>query len=170
MPPRNDADASSGALSRHAIDIDSAADDATAPPEDDLRHWISTALDRALADRAGPAEVSVRVVDADEIRTLNREYRHRDRPTNVLSFPVGEVPGLPQGEPVPLGDVVVCASVVADEAAEQGKAVADHWAHMIVHGVLHLLGHDHAEDAEARAMEGLERRILGEFGVADPYA
>jgi probable rRNA maturation factor len=113
--------------------------------------------------------VSVRVVDVDEMQTLNRDYRDKDKPTNVLSFPAGEIDGLPADEGSSLGDVVICAAIVRDEAAEQGKSLADHWGHMLVHGTLHLLGHDHLTDAEATEMEGLEVKILTSHGVADPY-
>jgi len=87
----------------------------------------------------------------------------------VLSFPVGAVTGLPADEPEPLGDIVVCAGVVRAEAAAQGKEAADHWAHMLVHGALHLLGYDHDTDAGAAAMESLETQVLSAHGVADPY-
>ena len=88
----------------------------------------------------------MRIVDAAEIHALNSDYRGKDKPTNVLSFPAGDVAGLPADMPVPLGDVVICASVVREEAAAQGKALDDHWAHMLVHGTLHLLGYDHETD------------------------
>jgi len=103
------------------------------------------------------------------MRGLNRDYRGKDKPTNVLSFPAGQVAGLPDAEPVPLGDIVVCADVVSDEAATQEKAPADHWAHMLVHGTLHLLGFDHEDETDAATMEALETRILAAGGVADPY-
>ncbi len=97
---------------------------------------------------------------------LNRRYRHRDYATNVLSFPVE----LPAGIATPLiGDLVICAPVVAREAAAQGKPARAHWAHLSVHGVLHLLGHDHIVEADATRMEALERRILATLGIADPY-
>ena len=149
------------------VDVQRACTDATVPADDVFRHWVERAIESAAAGRN--AEVSIRVVDVDEMRELNRTYRDRDRPTNVLSFPAGPVAGLPADEPTPLGDVVVCARVVADEAAEQDKPVADHWAHMLVHGTLHLLGFDHAVDEEAAAMEALEARILAAEGVPDPY-
>jgi probable rRNA maturation factor len=123
----------------------------------------------AAVGRDGDCTVSVRVVDEDEMHTLNRNFRDQDKPTNVLSFPAGEIAGLPASEMPILGDIVVCAGVVTREAAEQGKAVADHWGHMIVHGTLHLLGHDHKSAAEAAAMEGLERDILAGLGITDPY-
>ena len=118
---------------------------------------------------AGNLDVSIRVVTADEMRNLNRDDRGKDKATNVLSFPAGAVTGLPEEVPQLLGDIVVCAAVVADEAEAQGKAVQDHWAHMLVHGTLHLLGYDHLEDADAQKMESLEARILADQGVADPY-
>jgi probable rRNA maturation factor len=109
--------------------------------------------------------VCVRVVDREESRALNSRYRGMDKPTNVLSFPAQvDVPG----EHI-LGDVVVCAAVVCAEAADQGKAVRDHYAHMIVHGVLHLTGYDHVKARDAQLMESLEKKILERVGVADPY-
>ena len=119
--------------------------------------------------RSGATEISVRIVATDEIRALNRRYRDKDQPTNVLSFPVGDIAGLPDDVPEMLGDVVVCATVVSNEARAQGKAVADHWAHMLIHGTLHLLGYDHENDYQAREMELLEAGILAEYGIADPY-
>lgn len=130
-----------------------------------LRRWVAAAL--AGARRRKPAELSIRVVDADEGRALNRHYRGKDYATNVLSFAAE----LPPGIDLPLlGDLVICAPVVAREAAEQGKPERNHWAHLTVHGVLHLLGHDHIADADAERMEALERRILAKLGMPDPYA
>ncbi|WP_266181043.1 rRNA maturation RNase YbeY [Dyella humicola] len=134
------------------------------PAPSSFRRWTEAALRGAKRRKA--TELSIRIVDTDEGRTLNREYRGRDYATNVLSFPVE----LPPGVTLPLiGDMAICAPVVAREAAEQGKAARDHWAHMTVHGVLHLLGYDHIEDAEAEAMEALETRILAGLGIANPY-
>jgi len=113
--------------------------------------------------------MSVRLVNREEIRLLNRDYRQLDSATNVLSFPAGEISGLPTEVAQSLGDVVVCASVVSDEAAEQGKSVDAHWAHMLVHGTLHLLGYDHQTAADAAEMESLEARILKANGLTDPY-
>ncbi|ODU48187.1 rRNA maturation RNase YbeY [uncultured Aquimonas sp.] len=121
----------------------------------------------ALAGRREDGELSVRIVDADEGRALNRDYRDKDYATNVLSFPAE----LPPGVPLPiLGDLVLCAPVVAREAEEQGKPLKHHYAHMLVHGVLHLLGHDHMDEAEAEAMETIEREVLAGLGIPDPYA
>ncbi len=149
------------------VDVQNACDDDTAPEIPVVESWIVRAVRASGAD--GDAEVSVRIVDAAEIHALNSDYRGKDKPTNVLSFPAGDVAGLPADMPVPLGDVVICASVVREEAAAQGKAITDHWAHMLVHGTLHLLGYDHETETEAAEMEALETRILSEHGVADPY-
>jgi len=134
------------------------------PTSASFRQWVEAALRGAKRRKA--TELSIRIVDAKEGRTLNRDYRGKDYATNVLSFPVE----LPSGVKLPLiGDLVICAPVVAREAAEQGKQARDHWAHMTVHGVLHLLGYDHIEDDEAEAMEALETRILAGLGIDDPY-
>lgn len=152
------------------IEIQLVADDADEPPEPDtLTAWAHAAL--AAVDRAD-AMITIRVVGAAEGGALNRDYRGRDHPTNVLSFPFGELPpeGIAElGAPY-LGDLAICAPVVQREAAEQGKPAAAHWAHMVVHGVLHLAGYDHHDDAEAGAMEARERDILAELGFPDPYA
>ncbi|MDO1530198.1 rRNA maturation RNase YbeY [Fulvimonas sp. R45] len=135
------------------------------PAPASFRLWVSAALRGAR--RRKPAEVAIRIVDADEGRALNRDYRGRDYATNVLSFPAE----LPPGVNLPLiGDLAICAPVVVREAAEQHKRPRDHWAHLTVHGTLHLLGYDHIEEAEAEAMEALEARILAGLGIADPYA
>ena len=116
-------------------------------------------------------EVGIRLTDDAEQRALNRDYRGQDKPTNVLSFP-GVDPGMPRepGQPLLLGDVVVALETTVREADEFGRTVEAHLAHLIVHGVLHLLGHDHLDDAEAAAMEALETRVLAGLGYADPYA
>lgn len=114
-----------------------------------------------------PAGVVIRIVDAIESRTLNREFRRQDRPTNVLSFPYDVLPGVAIQH---AGDLVICAPVVAREAAEQGKPVLAHWAHMVVHGMLHLQGFDHLEDAQAERMEARETIILALLGFPAPYA
>ncbi len=150
------------------VEIQIACDDTDIPPEDDLSRWVSRALQ--AVGHSDSVEVTVRVVNAGEMQELNRDYREKDKPTNVLSFPSGQIEGLPLEAELPLGDIVVCASVVRDEALGQGKKLGDHWAHMIVHGSLHLLGYDHETDAEAEEMETLEARILGDHGIANPYA
>jgi probable rRNA maturation factor len=133
------------------------------PSEADIRAWVGAVLD----GRAEPLELTIRVVDEDEGRSLNATYRGRDYATNVLSFPFEAPPGLDL--PV-LGDIAICAPVVAAEAKEQGKTASAHWAHMVVHGTLHLLGYDHVEPADAEEMEALETSILGGLGFPAPYA
>ena len=151
----------------HTVDVQIASEADGIPSPDQIRRWVAYA---AAAEASAPAaEISVRVVDESEMQALNRDYRDQDRPTNVLSFPAGAVEGLPEDATRTLGDIVVCATIVEREAAEQSKALADHWGHMLVHGVLHLLGYDHMTGVEAEAMEGLERTILAGLGIADPY-
>ncbi|MGH8111959.1 MAG: rRNA maturation RNase YbeY [Rhodanobacteraceae bacterium] len=134
------------------------------PAPASFRRWVAAALRGAA--HAAPAELSIRVVGAHEGRTLNRRYRGKVRATNVLSFPAD----LPRGIDTPLlGDLVICAPVVAREAREQHKATRDHYAHLTVHGVLHLLGYDHQAERDAKSMETLETTILASLGIADPY-
>ena len=133
---------------------------AAVPDPQDFHRWATAAL------QGRHAELGIRVVDEDEGRRLNRRYRGRDKPTNVLSFPAD----LPPGVDLPLlGDLVICAPVVIREAGEQNKDVTAHWAHLTVHGVLHLLGHDHETSVEAGLMEAQERRVLAGLGFSDPY-
>ena len=120
----------------------------------------------AIASGHSGAGLVIRIVDEPESRALNRQFRGIDKPTNVLSFPF-EAP--PRVRSKHIGDLVVCAPVVEREAAEQGKPLEAHWAHMVVHGVLHLLGYDHQTDADAETMEGLEIAILGRLGFPNPY-
>ena len=129
-----------------------------------FRRWAQAALHGARHRK--PAELSIRIVGAHEGRSLNRQYRGKDYATNVLSFPVD----LPRGVASPLlGDLVICAPVVAREAREQGKSPRDHYAHLTVHGVLHLLGFDHQDERGATRMETLETRVLARLGISDPY-
>jgi len=117
------------------------------------------------------AELNILIVDAKEGRRFNRQFRGKDYATNVLSFAYEPLPGKssrPRSATL-LGDLVICAPVVAREAAEQDKRVRDHYAHLTIHGVLHLLGHDHQIEAEAQRMEALERKVLAGLGIADPY-
>ena len=104
------------------------------------------------------------------MRRINRDYRQRDKSTNVLSFPGGELSGLPADAAFPLGDIVFCPEVIAREAGEHGKALDSHWCHLCVHGALHLAGYDHTGAAEAERMEAIERRLLAGFGIPDPYS
>jgi len=142
-------------------------EDVTGIPEPEwIREWARMALEAA----PGPVpagELVVRVVEEEAIAALNQDFRGKEGPTNVLSFPAD----LPEGpwEPM-LGDVVICGEVVRREAADQGKAPEAHWAHMVVHGSLHLLGYDHEEPGEAEVMEDLERSVMARLGFGDPYA
>jgi probable rRNA maturation factor len=129
-----------------------------------FRQWVTAAL--AGARHASAVELSIRIVGSREGRSLNRQYRGRDYATNVLSFSA-ELP-TDIGSPL-LGDIVIAAPVVAREAREQDKSLRDHYAHLTVHGVLHLLGYDHQREREAAKMEQLETRILATLGIADPY-
>jgi len=139
-------------------------DNSELPTEEQLNLWATAAL-TSRTDIEEP-ELTVRIVDEEESQQLNFEYRGKDKPTNVLSFPFEA----PAHVPLPLlGDLIVCKQVVAREAVEQGKTSQAHWAHMIVHGCLHLLGYDHIEDEEAEEMEGIERIVLADLGFEDPY-
>lgn len=150
-----------------------------------LSQWAQSAFLRGKKNSSlklrAPLALTIRIVGTRESRILNRDWRDKDRPTNVLSFP-----GLPEVDApavgltqildvdgdgaLPLGDLAICAPVVAREAREQGKILHAHWAHMVVHGVLHLLGYDHENDRDADIMEGIETGILAGFGFGDPYA
>ena len=154
--------------SPRVIDVEIVSDDGTIPSIGEITDWVRRALD-AVPQPPQDAELAVRVVDAEEMRSLNCEHRQKDAPTNVLSFSVGEIQGLPAAAGNFLGDIVVCAPVVSREAAEQDKHLNDHWAHMLVHGTLHLLGYDHQIDSEAAKMEALEQRVLAQHGVPNPY-
>lgn len=151
------------------VDVQVACDDTDIPPHTEIHNWVEAAVQQSGRAASDGLEVAVRMVDAEEIQTLNKLYREQDKVTNVLSFPTGEIEGLPDEASRALGDVVVCASIVAAEASEQGKRLADHWAHMLVHGTLHLLGFDHETDAGAGEMEALESKILASQNVTDPY-
>lgn len=135
------------------------------PTQVDFEHWIATALEKA--GHAGDVELTLRIVDEAEGRALNAEWRGKEYATNVLSFPME----MPEHAGIPyLGDLVICAPVVAREAAAQDKAVAAHWAHLSIHGLLHLLGFDHETEAEAEQMEALEVQIVTSLGYPDPYS
>ena len=145
------------------VDIQTACSQSV-PAAEDIRHWIAAALHGRTTQEQ--VEVSVRIVDSDEMARLNETYRGKTGATNVLSFPAG----LPVELAIPLlGDIVICAPVVRAEAARQGKTEKAHWAHMAVHGTLHLLGFDHIEEEEAAIMEALESSILSELNYACPY-
>ena len=145
-----------------ALDLQIATDNAQLPSQAEFESWVKT----ALGDTMEQAELTIRIVDASESQMLNSTYRGKDKPTNVLSFPF-EAP--PEIELPLLGDLVICASVVENEALEQHKPLTAHWAHMVVHGCLHLLGYDHIDDIEAEEMESLETQLIEGLGFTDPY-
>ncbi|MGS2717258.1 rRNA maturation RNase YbeY [Eionea flava] len=144
------------------------------PSDEQLNVWVNHTLSHphvindvvVSQPSLQQAELSIRLVDHDESRTLNRDYRQKDKPTNVLSFPAD----LPDIVDLPLlGDLIICVPVVQQEAIDQHKAADDHWAHMVIHGTLHLLGYDHIEEPDAILMESIETDILSTLGIACPY-
>lgn len=144
------------------IEIQTVFESAGQPDQQQIQLWIDTALDDYRQD----AEIVVRIVDEQESAELNEQYRHKSGPTNILSFPSD----LPEGIELDLlGDLVICAPVIEKEALEQHKILAHHWAHIIVHGVLHLLGYDHIDEAEAELMENKEIAILSKLDINNPY-
>ncbi|QSX34609.1 rRNA maturation RNase YbeY [Shewanella avicenniae] len=144
------------------LDLQIATEATNLPQQADFERWATLAIGNAMP----VAEMTIRLVDEAESQQLNHEYRGKDKPTNVLSFPFEAPPGID----LPLlGDLVICVPVVEQEAAEQGKPLQAHWAHMVVHGCLHLLGYDHIEDEEAEEMESIETQLIESLGFTDPY-
>ena len=131
---------------------------------DEVEAVVERAAVAALGAQAGG--IVILLTDDETVRDLNDRFRGKDKPTNVLSFPAAEMPG---ADPQPLGDIVLAYGVCSTEAEEQSKTLRNHLTHLVVHGVLHLLGRDHEHDAEAEAMEGEERAVLASLGVSDPY-
>lgn len=148
----------------HHIFIQFAVDKTTVPKISLLRKWAKT----TLAKKIEAAEITIRIVDTQEMTTLNSTYRYKNSPTNVLSFPFAVSEEIDIDIPI-LGDIVICAAIVNQEAREQDKSQEAHWAHMIVHGIFHLLGFDHETDDEAAVMETLEVEILQTLGFGNPY-
>lgn len=155
------------------------------PSEQQFQYWISHAIsalaildqhtphDFDLLPSAQPLELCIRLVDTDEMQQLNHEFRDQNKPTNVLAFPfdappLAQVPGW-QPETQLLGDIIICSQVVATEAAAQDKPVEHHWAHLTLHGLLHLLGYDHIDNADAEVMESLETQLLASLNIPNPY-
>ena len=148
------------------LDVQNVSGSDAVPGCEDFLRWVTPPL-----HDQDQISLSIRIVDSEEMQSLNAQYRNKDRPTNVLSFPA-EIPEpiIEQIDSLPLGDIVICAPVMQAEATEQGKLPEHHWAHLTIHGVLHLLGHDHQDNDEAEAMESLERAYLSSLGISDPYA
>jgi probable rRNA maturation factor len=144
------------------IDLQNEQNFQPVPAERDFQAWVQAALQRVYAE----LEQTIRIVDEAESQQLNAQFRGIDKPTNVLSFPAEDSPYLAYTQ---LGDLVLCAPVVQHEAQQQGKAVDAHWAHMVVHGMLHLQGFDHQQEQEAEQMEALEIEILRTLGHTNPY-
>ncbi|MBP2170321.1 putative rRNA maturation factor [Erwinia toletana] len=150
-------------MSEVILDLQIASESQAAlPQEAEFQQW----LEAVLPQFQPVSEVTIRIVDEAESHELNMTYRGKDKPTNVLSFPFEAPPGI---ELPLLGDLIICRQVVEQEAAEQQKALKAHWAHMVIHGSLHLLGYDHIEDDEAEEMESLETEIMLALGYPDPY-
>ncbi len=146
----------------HEVDVQIASDEDDLPDPAELRAWARA----AVGDLRRDCELTIRIVDEAESARLNSSYRNKDGATNVLSFPFAP----PAGVDIPLlGDIVICAPVVRREASEQSKSTNSHWAHMVVHGSLHLLGLDHEQARGAQEMEALETRILADLGFDNPY-
>lgn len=144
------------------VDLQLACDDDDHPPPADLQCWVAA----AIGDKLDQAELTIRIVNEAEITQLNNDYRGKNTPTNVLSFSAD----LPAHIDLPLlGDLVICNSIVRKEALEQHKSCRDHWAHMVIHGTLHLLGFDHIDPDEADQMEALETDILASLNINNPY-
>jgi len=159
------------------VDVQMAVENAAQQDVPDAGHmqtWVNVVMQQAESGKLiakAATQMTVRIVELNEMTGLNEQYRQKTGPTNVLSFPFESPPGMPVDlTETELGDVVVCAAVVMREAAEQGKTLTAHWAHMIVHGTLHLLGYDHIQDNDAQKMELLEIAILAELGHTNPYS
>ena len=151
---------------RAELEVQRATTLASVPDNDQFQLWVDAALD----GKSNQFSLSIRIVDETEAQSFNRDYRNKDHATNVLTFPAE----LPEGLPTvirqsQMGDLLICAPVVAHEATEQRRSETDHWAHLTIHGVLHLLGYDHEQADEADVMESLETEILAKLGISDPY-
>ncbi|UCB31759.1 rRNA maturation RNase YbeY [Duffyella gerundensis] len=150
-------------MSEVILDLQQACEsDVGLPPESDFQRWLEAVLPQFQEE----SEVTIRLVDEAESQQLNHTYRGKEKPTNVLSFPFEAPPGI---ELPLLGDLIICRQVVEREAVEQEKSLEAHWAHMVIHGSLHLLGYDHIEDDEAEEMEDIETEIMLALGYPDPY-
>ncbi len=144
------------------LDIDNRSHCEDVPAEEDMRRWLLSFIGKHHTESI----IALSLVSADEIQHLNDTYRKKNKPTNVLSFPANLPAGVPHAL---LGDIIICPSVLAEEAVAQGKPLVAHWAHLLIHGTLHLLGYDHTEQEEATVMENYEIEILQSLGFANPY-
>ncbi len=151
------------------LSIENACNAANIPDDEEIESWVLTTLS-LQSEHDGITELGLRIVDRNEISQLNTTYRKKDGPTNILSFPFDLPPGFTEpGNQTILGDIVACSDVIEHEAKQQHKPLKAHWAHMIVHGTLHLLGYDHQDDLEAREMEDLEISLLARLNFPNPY-
>ncbi len=156
------------------LDIQNSIDSTNLPNEKEITLWIENTLKFAQSKYLDP-ELTIKIISLEESQQLNSDYRGKDKPTNVLSFPFEIPEGLPmevlKNENMEniLGDLAICEAMVIQEAQEQSKQVNHHWAHMVVHGILHLLGYDHIDDSEAEEMENFEVEILSQLGIDSPY-
>jgi len=143
------------------VEVQRETSNSSVPSDQQFEQWAAAAL-----QGHGESELVIRVVDQEESRRLNEQFAKRNKATNVLSFPAGLPPSI---DLALLGDIVICAPLVEREAEQQNKSIVAHWAHLTVHGILHLLGHDHQSDQEAANMETLETSLVQSFGFPDPY-
>jgi len=148
------------------LEVQRATSSVSVPGDVQFQHWVEA----AVAGKGRDLTLVIRIVDEQEARRFNRDYRNKDQATNVLSFPAELPAGLPaEIRKTQIGDLLICAPVVAREAKQQHRQEIDHWAHLTIHGTLHLLGYDHLQAEEALAMESLETEILQDLGISDPY-
>lgn len=145
------------------LEVIRASKTANLPSDEQFQHWVNLVANSQQRE----GELCIRLVDEAESEELNSTYRGKDKPTNVLSFPCDLPPGFPANV---LGDLAICAAVVERESIEQSKRLEHHWAHMVIHGVLHLIGFDHINDEDAEVMESLERDLLAQLHIPDPYS
>lgn len=150
----------------HDIDLQVACSQTELPTKEQLQLWVDTALNEVITTPQRSFELTIRIVNSEESQQLNKQYRDKDKPTNVLSFPFEVPEGI---ELNLLGDLIICIEVMKQEAQEQNKALFDHWAHLVIHGCLHLVGFDHISDTDALEMESIEITILEKLGINNPY-
>jgi probable rRNA maturation factor len=154
-------------VSKVRVNLQVVKSDDSTPAQNTIKHWINEAI--KMLGKEIPStqnEITIRIIDADESAHLNETYRNKSGPTNVLAFEDKPLAGL---QPDSIGDLAICADLVKEEAKDQNKPIQAHWAHLIIHGLLHLLGYDHLNDSDAKVMENLEVKILTQLGFANPY-